>query len=93
MFNLHSYQKCCLLQIKLFCYYYYYHYYHYYYYNNIISLRFVFQALSLTGEDSPAKDYHFKMATCLGGLYIFYMCARLKKMWQISKKVKSQVSL
>lgn len=48
------------------------------------------EALSLTGEDSPAKDYHFKMTACLCGLYIFYTCSRLKKMWQLSKTVKSR---
>ncbi|XP_045175933.2 metal cation symporter ZIP14-like [Mercenaria mercenaria] len=48
------------------------------------------ESMHLTEEDSPVPDYHFKMATVMGGVYFFYISERLLKIWFSRPKKRKQ---
>ena len=45
------------------------------------------QAMEIAGADSPIPNYHYKMATALGGIYFFYMSEKFLKVIVKRKEV------
>lgn len=52
-----------------------------------------YQSLGLTGEDSPVKDYNWKMAMALTGIYFVFVSERLLKLCLKEDRVSKYTSI